>query len=57
MLDEVITVKGDDALDMARRFAKEEGLLVGISSGANVFGALKMLEKVDGPIVTVLPDT
>lgn len=57
MLDEVITVKGDDALDMARRLAKEEGLLVGISSGANVFGALKMLEKVDGPIVTVLPDT
>ena len=57
MLDEVIAVKGDDALDMARRLAKEEGLLVGISSGANVFGALKMLEKVDGPIVTVLPDT
>ena len=57
MLDEVIAVKGDDALDMARRLAKEEGLLVGISSGANVFGALKMLEEVDGPIVTVLPDT
>ena len=57
ILDEVVTVKGSEALEMARRLAKEEGLLVGISSGANVVGALKMLEKVEGPIVTVLPDT
>lgn len=57
VLDSIITITGDEALEMSRRLAKEEGLLVGISSGANVAGALKMLEKVEGPIVTVLPDT
>lgn len=57
ILDDVVTVKGSEAMEMARKLAKEEGLLVGISSGANVVGALKMLEKVEGPIVTVLPDT
>lgn len=57
LLDEVITVKSDDAIDMARRLSKEEGLLVGISSGANVVAALKMQEKLGGNIVTVLPDT
>ena len=57
LLDEVITVKSDDAIDMARRLSKEEGLLVGISSGANVVAALKMQKKLGGNIVTVLPDT
>lgn len=57
LLDEVITIKSDDAIDMARRLSKEEGLLVGISSGANVVAALKMQEKIGGNIVTVLPDT
>lgn len=57
LLDKVITVKSDDAIDMARRLSKEEGLLVGISSGANVVAALKMQEKLGGNIVTVLPDT
>lgn len=57
VLDNVITVKGDEAIEMARRLSEEEGLLVGISSGANVVGALKMLEVIDGPIATVLPDT
>lgn len=57
LLDEVITVKSDDAIDMARRLSKEEGILVGISSGANVVAALKMQEKLGGNIVTVLPDT
>lgn len=57
ILDDVVTVKGSEAMEMARKLAKEEGLLVGISSGANVVGALKMLEKLEGPIVTVLPDT
>ena len=42
---------------MARHLSKEEGLLVGISSGANVVAALKMQEKLGGNIVTVLPDT
>lgn len=57
VLDNVITVKGEEAIEMAKRLSREEGILVGISSGANVVGALKMLEEVQGPIVTVLPDT
>ncbi len=57
VLDKVITVKSDEALEMAKRLSREEGLSVGISAGANVAGALKMLEEVDGNIVTVAPDT
>jgi cysteine synthase A len=41
LLDGVITVRGEDAIDMARRLAREEGILCGISSGANVLGAIK----------------
>ncbi len=37
--------------------AQEEGLACGISSGANLVAALEMAEKVEGPIVTVLPDS
>ena len=40
-----------------KRLGKEEGLLVGISSGANVVAALQMAKEVSGKIVTVLPDT
>lgn len=57
VLDKVITVKSDEAIEMAKRLSREEGLSVGISAGANVAGALKMLEEVDGNIVTVAPDT
>ena len=57
VLDKVIAVSSEEALEMSRRLAKEEGLMVGISSGANVVGAIKMSEIIDGPIVTVLPDT
>jgi cysteine synthase A len=41
LLDGVITVPELDAIDMARRLAREEGILCGISSGANVLGAIK----------------
>lgn len=57
VIDNIITISSDEAIEMAKRLSQEEGLMVGISSGANVAGALKMAEKVDGPIVTVLPDT
>ncbi len=40
LIDEVIKVSNDDAISMARRIAKEEGMLVGISTGANVHAAL-----------------
>ena len=49
----------DNALDMAKRLAKEEGIMCGISSGTNVVAALMLAEKL-GPgktVVTVLPDT
>ncbi len=57
ILDKTITVTSEEAVAMAKRLGQEEGLLVGISSGANVVAALKMAEEVDGKIVTVLPDT
>jgi cysteine synthase A len=58
LVDEVIKVKSNDALDMTRRLAKEEGLMVGISSGANVFAALEVARKSGKgkTIVTILPD-
>lgn len=59
VLDEIITVRDEDALAMAGRLAREEGLLVGISSGANVFAAAKVATQL-GPgknVVTMLCDT
>jgi len=43
--DEIVRVKNDDALDTARRMAKEEGLLVGISSGAAVWAGLQVARR------------
>lgn len=56
VVDTCITVESAEGLKYARLLAKEEGLSVGISSGANVAAALKMAEQVSGKIVTVLPD-
>ena len=49
----------EDALETARRLAREEGLLVGISSGAAAFAALQVAERLgDGKtVVVILPDT
>ncbi len=54
-VDEVIRVKSSDAIKMTKYLAKEYGLLVGISSGAN-FLAAKQLAKKHGKVVTVFPD-
>jgi cysteine synthase A len=60
LLDEVVTVRHEDAGRVARRLAKEEGILVGISSGAAVWAALELAarpENKGATIVAILPDT
>lgn len=59
VLDEVIPFSDKEAFLTARRLAKEEGILVGGSSGANVWAALKIAQQLNKPttIVTVLPDS
>ncbi|KPL72020.1 cysteine synthase [Ornatilinea apprima] len=55
LIDMVFSVSDKDAIDTTRRLAREEGLLVGTSSGANIFAALQM-DNGKNRIVTVLPD-
>jgi len=59
IIDEIVEVQDEDAIEMSLRLAKEEGLLVGISAGANVFASVRVAEKLgaDKIVVTVLPDT
>jgi cysteine synthase A len=56
MVDGVLEVSDEDAIDTTRRLSRDYGLLVGISSGANVWAARKLAEAVQGNIATVLPD-
>ncbi|MBI4298364.1 MAG: cysteine synthase A [Chloroflexi bacterium] len=58
LVDEVITVSDSEAVNMMHRLGKEEGLVVGISSGANVVASLRIAERLgpEATVVTVLPD-
>ncbi len=57
LYDEVVAVTDEDAMCMSRRLAREEGVLAGISSGANVFAALAVAGRLKrGRVVTLLPD-
>ncbi|MBI2861701.1 MAG: cysteine synthase A [Chloroflexi bacterium] len=59
VIDELIAVSDEEAFRTTARLMREEGLLVGISSGANVFASLKVAERLrkDKTVVTILPDT
>jgi cysteine synthase A len=58
VIDEVILVSDEDALQTTHRLAQEEGLRAGISSGANVFAALQVAQRLGRgrTVVTILPD-
>lgn len=60
VVDEIIQVENDDAIRTGRDLAQQEGLLVGISSGATVFAAMKLARRPENAgknIVALLPDT
>lgn len=60
MIDEIVKVSNDDAGMTARRLAREEGIFVGISSGAAVWAGLEVAKRPESEgklIVVVLPDT
>ena len=60
LYDEVITVESDDAFAIGREIGREEGVLVGISSGAAVWAALELAKRLENEgktIVAILPDT
>ncbi|NLX05708.1 MAG: cysteine synthase family protein, partial [Phycisphaerae bacterium] len=56
MVDEVLEVTDQDAIETTRQLGRDYGLLVGISSGANVWAARQLAKKTKGNIATILPD-
>jgi cysteine synthase A len=60
VIDEIYTVRGDEAIETSRELGRKEGLLVGISSGAAAFAALQIAKRPENTgknIVVILPDT
>ncbi len=59
IIDEIVKVSDDDAYAMTKRLIKEEGILCGVSSGANLYAAMQTAKKLgrDKKVVTVFPDT
>ncbi len=56
MVDDVVEVTDEDAIETTRQLGRDYGLLVGISSGANVWAARQLTKTISGNITTVLPD-
>jgi len=56
LVDEVVEVSDEAAIETTRQLGRDFGLLVGISSGANVWAARRLAQKIEGNITTVLPD-
>ena len=56
LIDDIITVTDEDAITTTRQLARQEGMLVGTSSGANVWAAIKLARSFDKNIVTILAD-
>ncbi len=56
LVDEVLEVTDEDAIETTRQLGRDAGLLVGISSGANVWAARELAKRSPGQIATVLPD-
>ena len=58
LVDQVTAIKSDDAVEMARSVSRELGLMVGVSSGANILASIQALNEIgeDKKVVTVLPD-
>jgi len=56
LVDEVVEVTDEDAIETTRQLSRDYGLLVGISSGANVWAARQLAKRIPGTIATVLPD-
>ncbi len=56
LVDEVVEVSDEAAIETTRQLGRDLGLLVGISSGANVWAARRLAERIKGNIATVLPD-
>lgn len=58
MINQVVTVKSDDAVEMARKMSRERGLMVGVSSGANILASIRIIDELgqNRNVVTILPD-
>ncbi len=59
IVDEIIQVKNEQALKTSKRLAREEGILAGISSGANMFAALQIAQRIGKKklVIVIIPDT
>lgn len=59
LIDEIMIVKDEDAIRVSKELARKEGILAGISSGTNLYGAMQLAKRIGKgkKVVTILPDT